>query len=230
VVHIRGLDARETDLVLPRLSRNLYSSLVREPRPAFGSVLAPGIHYIDLEDLKQERWQAALTSLSEARAIILDMRGYPGNAVFSMLGHFVDRAIKSPLWQLPILESSEYRASSWRINPVKPRIDAKLVVLLDGRAASAAETFLQIVQENHLAIFVGETSAGTNGNANLVSLPGGFTLRFTGVRVPFANGGALQGRGIVPDVVVHPTLAGVLAGRDEILAAGIDVARKLIAN
>lgn len=231
VVHIRTRDMKEADLLLPRLSRSVYSSsLVREQRPTFGSLLAPGIYYVDLEDLKQERWQSALPSLSQAAAIILDMRGYPSNFVFTMLGHFVDNRIQSPSWQVPVLESSSYRITSWSINPMKPRIDTKLVVLLDGRSASAAETFLQIVQENHLATLVGETSAGMNGNPNLVPLPCGFTLRFTGVRVPFADGSGLQGRGIVPDIVVHPTLEGVRAGRDEILERGIDVARKLTAK
>jgi hypothetical protein len=228
VVHVRTRDAKETELLFPRLSRDLYSSLVREPRPAFGSVLASGIHYVDLEDLKQERWQTSLASLSRARAIILDMRGYPSDVVFTMLGHFIDKEIQSPSWQVPILESSSYRITSSNITPMKPRIDAKLVVLVDGRAASAAETFLQILHENHLATFIGETSAGTNGNPNLVPLPCGFTLRFTGMRVPFTDGSALQGRGIVPDIVIHPTLAGVRAGRDEILEAGIDIAGKLI--
>jgi C-terminal processing protease CtpA/Prc len=53
-------------------------------------------------------------------------------------------------------------------------------------------------------------------------------LRFTGDRVPFPDGSALQGRGIVPDLIVHPTLEGVRAGRDEILEAGIELAAKLI--
>ena len=227
-VHVRTRDAREADLLLPRLSRDLYTSLVREPRPEFGAVLAPGVHYIDLEDLKAEHWQAAIASLIHARAIILDMRGYPSNEVFTMIGHFIDKEVRSPLWQTPILETSRYKTSYWEINPVKPRLDAKLVVLLDGRAASAAETFLQIVHDNHLATLVGETSAGTNGNPNTVALPGDFALRFTGIRVPFADGSALQGRGIVPDIVVHPTLEGTRAGRDEILEAGIAVAGKLI--
>ena len=36
-------------------------------------------------------------SLRHARAIIMDMRGYPSSAVFSVLGHFIDHEIRSPL-------------------------------------------------------------------------------------------------------------------------------------
>jgi len=228
IFRVRTNNAKDTDLLLPRLSRELHSSLVREPRPRFGSDLAPGIQYVDLEDIQSVQWRGILDSLVRAQCIIMDMRGYPSNFAFTILGHFVDKQIRSPLWQTPILGSARYRTSYWAINPIQPRIPAKLVVLLDGRAASAAETFLQIVRDNHLAILVGETSAGTNGDPNTVTLPGGFTLRFTGVRVPFSNGGAVQGHGIIPDVIVHPTMQGVRAGRDEILEAAITLARRLI--
>lgn len=230
IVRIKTAGSREVDVLLPHLSREHHDSLVKEPRPAFGAELAPGVHYVDLEALKAERWQALLPALSHARAVILDMRGYPSNAVFSLLGHFVDKELRSPEWQLPTLESGGYVTAYWTIHPMRPRLAARLVVLLDGRSASAAETFLQIVQENRLAVLVGETSSGTNGNARAVALPGGFSMRFTGMRVPRADGTAVQGRGIVPDEVVHPTLEGVRAGRDEVLEASIELVVKLVAK
>jgi C-terminal processing protease CtpA/Prc len=52
-------------------------------------------------------------------------------------------------------------------------------------------------------------------------------MRFTGMRIPLQDGTALQGRGIVPDHVVHPTLEGVRAGRDEILDAALQLAAHL---
>jgi C-terminal processing protease CtpA/Prc len=177
--------------------------------------------------MKEERWQSILNSMVQARAIILDMRGYPSAAVLSMIGHFIDKGIRSPRWEIPVIGTPGHKISYWTVNPLKPRLKAKLVVLLDGRAASAAETFLQLVHDSRLATFVGETSAGTNGIPTTASLPGGFSMRFTAMRVPFPDGSALQGRGISPDVVVHPTLEGIRAGRDEILEAGIDMARKL---
>lgn len=213
-------DGRERAVPLPHVSRADHDYAVREPRPAFGAEVAPGVYYIDLEDMKAAQWEAALPSLRKARAIVLDMRGYPGIAVFAMVGHFIDVPVRSPIWQTPTLEAND-QTSYWEICPKAPRLHAKLVVLVDGRAASAAETFLQIVQDNHLAMLVGETSAGTNGTPNVVALPGGFSMRFTGERALRADGTGLQGRGITPDVTVHPTLEGVRAGRDEVLQAGI---------
>lgn len=83
---------------------------------------------------------------------------------------------------------------------------------------------------NPFDFFIGEPSAGTNGVPITVQLPGGFSMRFTGMRVPLQDGTALQGHGIVPDQVVHPTLTGVRAGRDEVLETALEVARKLSLN
>jgi C-terminal processing protease CtpA/Prc len=105
-----------------------------------------------------------------------------------------------------------------------------VVVLTDGQSMSAVETFLQIFRDNHLGYVVGEPSGGTNGDMNTFTVPGGFLLRFTDLRVTGFDGTAIQGRGIVPDQVVHPTLEGVRAGRDEVLEAGIAAARRLVAK
>jgi C-terminal processing protease CtpA/Prc len=98
-------------------------------------------------------------------------------------------------------------------------------VLLDGRATSAAETFLQLAHDNHIGTFIGETSSGTNGNVVDVDLPGGFALSFTGMRVLFPDGSPLQGHGIAPDVIVHPSAAAARVGYDEILEAAVTRAR-----
>jgi hypothetical protein len=227
IVRIRSMNGKTEDIVLPYLSRKRYESLVREPRPVSGSELAPGIRYVDLDLMKQERWQAILPSLSSARVIILDMRGYPAGGTLGILGHFVDKEIRSPEWQIPVLETGAYSTAFWTLRPKSPRLTSKVLVLLDGRAVSAAETFLQVVQDNHLATLIGETSAGTNGNVQTVPLPGGFSMRFTGMRVPRPDGTALQGHGVVPDQIVHPTLDGIRSGHDEILDAALALARRL---
>ncbi len=129
-----------------------------------------------------------------------------------------------------MLESADYQSSRWEIRPASPRLTAHVIVLLDGRVSSAAETFVQIVHDHHLGTLIGEPSGGTNGNSIEARLPGGFVMHFTGMRVPLPDGTALQGRGIAPDQLVHPTLEGVRAGRDEILGAAIDFARERMSS
>jgi hypothetical protein len=226
-LRVRTASGHETDVVLPHLPRSTYGPLVREARRPSGSQLAAGVYYIDLQGLSAEDWQSVLPSLMHARAIILDARGVPTNTALTLLGHFIDHPVDSPTWQVPVLESGSYQSSHWGICPASPRLAMPVIMLTDGRVTSYGETILQIVHDHQLATLVGEPSGGTNGNIAEAILPAGFIMHFTGMRVALSDGTAIQGRGITPDHVVHPTLQGVRAGRDEVLMAAVELAGKL---
>ena len=125
-----------------------------------------------------------------------------------------------------MLESGSFQTSHWEICPSLPRLHAQLIVLTDGRVTSFGETILQMIHDNHLATEDKKPSGGTNGNIAEAILPGGFVLHFTGMRVPLSDGTAIQGNGFVPDHLVHPTLQGVRAGRDDVLMAAVALAEK----
>jgi C-terminal processing protease CtpA/Prc len=82
------------------------------------------------------------------------------------------------------------------------------------------------VADNTLATIVGSATAGANGNVVTFPVPGGFTIRFTGMRVTRHDGRSRHhGVGITPDVEVQPTLAGIAAGRDEVLQRALELVR-----
>jgi hypothetical protein len=70
------------------------------------------------------------------------------------------------------------------------------------------------------------TAAGTSLTTSL-GVSGGYRIRFTAIRLVDEHNATLHGRGLVPDRLVHPTLAGIRAGRDEILEAGLAEAQRL---
>jgi hypothetical protein len=218
-------------IVLPMLPRDAVGLRNREQRPAMGALLAPGIHYVDLEELDVRQWHALLPNLEAASAIVFDVRGYIKNAAFDVVAHLIDEAVSSPEFMVPVagperVAQHGYDRSRWLIYPAQPRLQARAIFLVDGRAASAPETLLQIVLENDLGVLVGEPSAGTNGNASWFTAPGGFRVRFTPMVIHLADGSPLHGRGITPHVRVVPTLAAVASGRDEILEAALDLATR----
>ena len=116
-----------------------------------------------------------------------------------------------------------FEFSNWPVLPASPRIRARTAFLIDGRAISYAETWLGMVEHYRLAELVGEPTAGTNGNITTQHLPGGYDVTFTGMKVLKHDGTRHHGVGILPTVPVSPTLAGVVAGRDEQLEKAIDV-------
>jgi C-terminal processing protease CtpA/Prc len=97
------------------------------------------------------------------------------------------------------------------------------VFITDGRAISYAESVMGIVEAYRMGEIVGESTAGTNGNVNPLTLPGGYQLGWTGMRVLKHDDTRHHGVGIAPTVPVQRTRAGVAAGRDELLERAIEV-------
>src|SRR5256885_921098 len=96
-----------------------------------------------------------------------------------------------------------------------------LAFLAGGGAISYAESTLGVVEENRLGAIIGEATAGTNGNIDPFTLPGGYRVVFTGMRVVKRDGTPHHGVGIKPTIPVSRTIAGVRAGRDEVLERAI---------
>ncbi len=88
-----------------------------------------------------------------------------------------------------------------------------------GPAAGAGWT--GIVEHFKLAAIIGEATAGTNGNVTAFTLPGGYSVGFTGMRVLKHDGSTHHGIGIKPTIPIERTIEGIAAGKDEFLEAAI---------
>jgi hypothetical protein len=215
--------------LVPRLDRGELVPKLREQRPASGSVLAERVAYVDLHTLDDATWTSILPKLSDARAIIFDLRGYVGTAAFVPLEYLADRELRSPTWAHRLVTASgapRYDDQFWYIAPRRHRLRAKAIFLVDARTASAPETILQIVRGEHLGTIIGEPSGGTNGGTADYELIGEMATRFTGMRVLNHDGSLFHGHGITPDIVAHPTVDGIVAHRDEVLEAAVAFARQ----
>lgn len=207
------------------------ASLVVEKRPTSGDEIAPGIRYVDVDTVTPEQWKKILPDLAAARAVVVDMRGYPNKIPLTEpLAHATRTRLRSARWNVPVVvrpdrEAMTFSVSDWTIEPAEPFL-ANVVFITDGRAVSAAETFMGIVEHYKLGPIVGGPTAGTNGNVNPFSVPGGYQLSWTGMKVLKHDGSRHHGVGIQPTVPATRTLAGVAAQRDELLEKAIEVARR----
>jgi C-terminal processing protease CtpA/Prc len=144
-----------------------------------------------------------------------------------VLAHLIDRPIQSPRWHVPEVKKPDrqgmtFLESRWPVAPQKPRFRAGVAFVTDGRAVSYAETYLGMVEHYHLgALVVGEATAGTNGNVNPFSVPGGYRILWTGMKVRKHDGSRHHGVGIQPTVGVNRTVQGIREGRDELLEKAI---------
>jgi C-terminal processing protease CtpA/Prc len=193
--------------------------------------LDPGIWYVDLDRAEMPAIRARLDELARARGVIFDLRGYPkGN--HAVLSHLLTAPDTSRAWMhVPkvIYPDHERPAGTtpygWGLRPAEPHIAGRVVFLTDGRAISYAESFMSFVEHYRLAEIVGQPTAGTNGNVNVLTLPGGYRVPWTGMRVVKHDGSQHHLVGIQPTIRVTRTIEGVRAGRDEFLERALAVIR-----
>jgi len=205
-----------------------YGNRLEEPRPVQFADLGGGILYVDPARISPGDYDAAGARLAAASGVVFDLRGYPSGPP-DFLSHLADSPFKSMPMLVPVVTRPDragwtWDESEWDMPPLKPRY-ARAVFLADDRAVSYAESVLQTVKGAKLGPIVGSPSAGANGNINPFRLPGGYVVIWTGMKVLNADRSLHHGIGVVPDVPVRRTIAGVRAGRDELLEAGIATLR-----
>jgi hypothetical protein len=242
--HVSNIDPcpvrlRRTDGSDYRTSMSLCSArLPIKPdaiKPNNGSELAPGIVYFDLNGAQSDALDEVFEKLESADGIVFDLRGYPGDAARRLLVHLNKRPTASASWNVPVVtlpdrEGWNWRESAWNLPPNKRQLTANIAFLTDGRAISYAESIMGIVEHYKMGEIVGSTTAGTNGNVNPFSLPGGYRVSWTGMKVLKHDGSQHHGVGIKPTVPVKPTPVGIAAGRDEVLEEAVEVLKKQISS
>jgi len=201
---------------------------LREPRPAKIAAIKPGVIYLDLSRITQQEFDEAVPRMTEARGIVFDLRGYPQKIAVQTIGHLIDKPVTCAQWHIPVTLFPDRRDvtfsfSNWPVEPKAPRFQAKVAFLTDGRAISYAETYLAIIEHHKLADIVGGPTAGTNGNVNPFTLPGGYQVAWTGMKVLKHDGSRHHGVGVQPTVPAACTIRGVTEGRDEVLDRAVAV-------
>lgn len=202
-----------------------------ETRPEPVSELATGIWYVDLTRAPAAQLTPKLEQLAGAAGVVFDVRGYPTDAGARILPYLVDTA-ESDRWMHvarivgPFGELAGWQSAGWNVMPGRPRLMGKIVFLTDARAISYAESVMGYVADRKLGTIVGGPTAGTNGNVVAFTVPGGFRIPFTGMRVTRHDG---EGRhhlvGVQPNIPVTQTLAALRAGRDEVLERAVALIR-----
>jgi hypothetical protein len=82
------------------------------------------------------------------------------------------------------------------------------------------------VEHNHLGEIVGSATAGTNGNIAQIAEPTGCFSVFSGLRVTKHDGSRFHLIGVQSTIPVSRTVAGVTAGRDEVLERALAYIRE----
>lgn len=202
--------------------------------PTFAEV-APGIFYVNLVTCTKADYTARLNDLAQAKGVIFDWRwdgqrrpisGPPVSVVADVIPHLTEAELHSAPFLVPQVvrpdrEGWTWWDGGWPLKPKTPRFAGKVAFIDTPGVVSYGETCMAIIDHFKLAMLVGEPTAGCNGNANFLGMPGGGTLMWTGMRVTKHDGSQLYLHGYEPDHHVTRTIEAIKAGRDEMVERAI---------
>lgn len=191
--------------------------------------LGDDIAYLKLSTLKRADVAAHMAAAAGSRGLIIDLRNYPREfVVFTLGAYLVDQPTEFARFTKG--ELGNPGAFHWTpavsLLPKAPHYAGKVMLLVDEVSQSQAEYTAMALRVAPRAKVLGSTTAGADGNISPFALPGGLSTMISGIGVFYPDRRPTQRVGILPDIEVRPTLAGIRAGRDEVLEAAIAEIRR----
>ncbi len=179
------------------------------------------VGYVDLTRLRPTEVAALFEKMKNTRALVLDLRGASPGTRWALTPFLTTRKARHGAVLERNLVSADH-TGRYKFSEELPPAGAapyrgRTVLLIDERTLGAAEDTGLFLEVANGTTFVGAPSAGASGGVTDLVLPGGISLRFSGEDVRHADGRQLQRVGLKPQLYARPTLAGLRAGKDEVL-------------
>jgi C-terminal processing protease CtpA/Prc len=195
--------------------------------------LTPDVGYLDLARLSRRQVPVAMQTFAHTKGIVVDQRNYPAPILDVLAYYFAPRPVpfatfiqRDPsypgrfLWQ----PADSVQASGSAAYP------GRVVVLVNEKSRSMAEFTAMALRATPNCLLLGSQTAGADGNASKIVLPGGLNTLLTGLGVYYPDRGETQQVGLRLDVTLRPTVAGIRAGRDELRDRAVELIQRPVAS
>lgn len=191
-------------------------SLIRDVIPIRSvryEVLEKQYGYVRLSQFQEKtdsEFQKAIRALEEEtkgglKGMILDLRNNPGGLLDQAV-KVSDRFIESGVI-VSIEGRREEHKMKFNAHPQEDNLTRyPLVVLVNGGSASGAEIVAGAIQDHGRGIILGTQTFGKGSVQTIFSLKDGSGLRLTTARYYTPSGRSIQAKGILPDIIVKPSL------------------------
>ncbi len=213
-VALARIEGKRGSIVVLRIARDgLAESIevaVRRDQVRTNSVesalLSPNIGWLRIERFQRRTVDEVRRALRDLQAagpapagLVVDLRGNPG-------GYLSQAVAVADIWlaEGAIVSTVDRSSGAQRdmARTLGTDTTTQLVVMVDGRTASAAEIVAGALQDRGRAQVVGETSYGKGSVQQFFDLSDGSALKLTTARYYTPSGASIQGVGVRPDVVL----------------------------
>ena len=205
-----------------------YNNLKIKTSPIWKDTLIGGCSFgiVDMERLETTQVPAMFSDLWNTGAIIFDIRNYPLGTLWYLVNYLFPGPIHIADFTVPSITypgSLEWKSTyigSGTTNPYR----GKVILLFDDRTQSQAEYTCMGLELFPDAIKIGSQTSGADGNVSKIWLTANSYTLMTGLGTFYGDRTPTQRVGIVPDYEVHPTIAGIRQGRDELMEFALNCA------
>lgn len=204
--------------------------------PLVSHMLPSGYGYIKFDlfsDRVAKQFRDALSNLSGAPGLIVDVRGNPGGDFGSLLaiansffsdkvsfGRIIARSGRGPSLMLRMLGVPSQLDAGASSNAV---YSGPVIILVNEATGSASEIFAAGMQENHRGAVIGRQTCGCVLGSVAHPVKGGGEMDVSEFGIVTASGRKLEGIGVMPDVTVPLTLEDLRHHHDATLTEALAV-------
>lgn len=231
------------NITLKRIDRSVYYNLWGQvPRQAtttitnapYYKVLPGNIGYLRLNRVYSKDLDSVSKLLKDCEKIIIDARGYPKDArIGTNIAAYIARKTDTAAYELfPYVTSPDLLKRQTLIDyaVIEPNTNPYLknkqyYLLVDEGNQSQGEWNPIAIQGVTKATTIGRTTAGANGMAVTIPLPGDYMTFYSGFAEYYSDHTPNQQLGVKIDVIVNKTLKGAIRGEDEILNKVLELCR-----
>lgn len=176
------------------------------------------IGYVDMGIIEREDLDEMYRHLKPAQCIIFDLRNYPRQTIEPLSHIFLPQS--SLYYQFNFPEAhypGKFYSRTNSIGRKNPEYyKGNIIVLVNESTQSQAETTAMMFKQHPKAKIIGSNTSGANGDVITFKIAG-LDTRFTGLGAYYPDGRETQRIGIIPDIIVKPTVEGIKEGKDEVL-------------
>lgn len=222
--------SNESTTYMADFTRNATNNglLVENTTPRWTTRTVAGSTYgiVDMARLEVADAPTMFSDLWNTRAIIFDIRGYPKSTLWTIVNYLFPGPIHIADFTCPDVKypGTLYWHNEYIGTGTQSPYSGKVLMLFDERARSQSEYTTMGLELFPDAIKIGNTTAGADADITYVYLPGNCYVIMNGLGCFYPDGTQRSRQGIIPDYEVHPTIAGIRAGRDELMEFALNPA------
>lgn len=174
--------------------------------------------YVNMGIITKDDLNEMYRNLRSAESIIFDLRNYPKLTIIPLSELLLPNS--SLYYQFNFPETNYPGKFYSRINSIGRKnpdyYKGNVIVLVDENTQSQAETTAMMFKQHPKAKVIGSNTSGANGDVIKFKIADLDTC-FTGLGAYYPDGRETQRIGIIPDIIVKPTVEGIKNGKDEVL-------------